>query len=153
MGAQYFLDIRGHNEGPYSFDQLASMWRDKIVSPETLYAVDGASAWQPLSVLFTGPAPPLIPAQSIPVAPAPQNMIIARRKDWFCAQCHTVGVPEWQTQGSFFIEIALYLLFCAPGLIYTIWRLTSKKRICPACHSTAIIRANSPAASQWVQIR
>jgi hypothetical protein len=53
-----------------------------------------------------------------------------------------------ETRGSFWIEIALWLLFCAPGLIYSIWRLTTKRKVCPNCGAEDLIPPTSPRAKQ-----
>lgn len=42
------------------------------------------------------------------------------------------------------MELALWLLFCAPGLIYSIWRLTTKKYVCASCKNSGIIPLASP---------
>jgi hypothetical protein len=56
--------------------------------------------------------------------------VAARR---ICETCGTVGRPKTYTKGNIWIELALWLLFCGPGLIYTIWRLTTRQRGCPVC--------------------
>ena len=58
-----------------------------------------------------------------------------------CTRCGTVGQPA--VRGSFAIELVLWLLFCAPGIIYTIWRLASPK-VCKACGGP-VIPVDSPA--------
>lgn len=51
-----------------------------------------------------------------------------------CSTCGALGKPTTRTKGSFLIELLLWVLFCAPGLIYSIWRLTSKERdVCASC--------------------
>jgi hypothetical protein len=148
MGAEYFLDINGQTEGPFSFEKVAGMWRDKLIRAETMYAVDGGAAWKPVASLF---GPTMVPPISAPPLVGPSKAL-AKRRDWFCTSCHIVCRPKKLTQGSFLMEICLWCLFFIPGFIYTLWRLTSKRLVCPACHSTAIIQACSPAASQFVQI-
>jgi hypothetical protein len=56
------------------------------------------------------------------------------------------------TRGSFAVELGLWLLFCAPGVIYSLWRLTSKRKCCPSCNSEAIVRADSPRGRQMVDL-
>jgi hypothetical protein len=50
-----------------------------------------------------------------------------------CPNCGHIGQPVLRTKGSFGLEICLWLLFIIPGLIYSIWRLTSKEKGCPDC--------------------
>lgn len=42
------------------------------------------------------------------------------------------------------MELFLFLLFIVPGLIYGVWRLTTKRKICPACGSVDLVPVNSP---------
>lgn len=65
--------------------------------------------------------------------------------------CAAADGPQKRTKGSFLVEVALWLLFCLPGVIYSIWRLTSKTLICPSCENEkTMIPASSPAARQYL---
>ncbi len=48
------------------------------------------------------------------------------------------------TSGSIAIEIVLWLAFLIPGLIYSIWRLTTRRDACAACGSAELVPENSP---------
>ena len=61
-----------------------------------------------------------------------------------CSNCGTIGKPITITKGSFFIEIILWLCFFIPGIIYTIWRVTTRENGCKACGATAMIPLNTP---------
>lgn len=61
-----------------------------------------------------------------------------------CTSCRTVGVPVTRVKGSFFIELILWLAFIIPGLIYSIWRLSSKALVCATCGQPTIIPLQSP---------
>lgn len=61
-----------------------------------------------------------------------------------CGACGTVGLGKSHTKGSFLIEVVLWLLFCVPGVIYTLWRLTSKTTVCRKCESPDLIPVSSP---------
>lgn len=61
-----------------------------------------------------------------------------------CTTCGYIGNPTRQTKGSFGVEIVLWLFFIIPGLIYSIWRLSSKQSVCPACKNPTLIPANTP---------
>ena len=50
-----------------------------------------------------------------------------------CTQCGTVGKPKMVPPGSFVVEFALWLLFILPGLIYSVWRVSTKRRTCRTC--------------------
>lgn len=63
-----------------------------------------------------------------------------------CTACGTEAQPKDVTKGSMGVELVLWLCFIVPGVIYSVWRLTSKHRACPACGSAQLIPINSPAA-------
>jgi len=64
----------------------------------------------------------------------------------FCADCGTEGKAKLQAQGSFLVEVFLWLMLIVPGLIYSLWRMSSKRKICPRCESQHLIPADSPMA-------
>lgn len=63
-----------------------------------------------------------------------------------CMTCGTDGPTKTQTRGSVFIEILLWICFLVPGLIYSIWRLTTRSKVCRACGAENIVPLNAPAA-------
>lgn len=42
------------------------------------------------------------------------------------------------------IEVILWLMFLVPGIIYSIWRLTSRHQACAMCGGTGLIPLDSP---------
>lgn len=50
-----------------------------------------------------------------------------------CSTCGTRGAPKRRTKGSTLLELFLWLCLIIPGLIYSIWRVTSREEVCPAC--------------------
>ena len=66
--------------------------------------------------------------------------------DLYCPNCGTVGRPKKVTRGSFLIELFLWLMFIVPGLIYSIWRLSTRASVCPACGAPNMIPTDSPKA-------
>ena len=62
-----------------------------------------------------------------------------------CTRCGSQAGARSVTRGSFFIEIILWLCFLIPGLIYTIWRLTTRHKACRACGSAELVPTDSPA--------
>lgn len=64
--------------------------------------------------------------------------------NYICTSCGSTVSPENHTKGSILIEIVLWLAFIIPGLIYSIWRLTSKQQVCPACKKPTLIPLNTP---------
>lgn len=61
-----------------------------------------------------------------------------------CRDCGTVGEPETVTKGSLAIEVVAWLCFLIPGVIYSIWRHTSRHDGCRACGSSALIPLDTP---------
>lgn len=66
----------------------------------------------------------------------------------FCPNCGHAGGSTSKTRGSILIEIVLWLCFIIPGLIYSIWRLTTRHKACPSCGAPNMIPANSPMAQR-----
>lgn len=69
-----------------------------------------------------------------------------REQAQHCLTCGTEGVPKDETPGSLTIELILWLCFVIPGLIYSIWRMTTRHAVCSACSSRNIIPTDTPAA-------
>jgi len=65
-------------------------------------------------------------------------------EEFVCSSCGYKGNPQARTKGNILIEIILWLFVIIPGLIYSIWRLTSKQKVCPRCSQDAMIPVNSP---------
>ena len=65
-------------------------------------------------------------------------------KQKICGSCGTIDNPKKHTKGSFLIEVILWLCFILPGLIYSIWRLTSKEVVCRTCKSKYLVPLDSP---------
>jgi hypothetical protein len=63
-----------------------------------------------------------------------------------CTNCGTHGKPRTHTKGSLVIEIMAWLLFLVPGLLYSLWRLSSRYRGCPSCGAPNMIPEDSPRA-------
>ncbi len=61
-----------------------------------------------------------------------------------CTACGAqTNMPQSQTRGSFIIEIILWLALIIPGLLYSLWRQSTRKKVCPACGSATLIVANT----------
>jgi len=61
-----------------------------------------------------------------------------------CGTCGTVGKPKRMTRGSFVIEVLLWLCFILPGLIYSVWRSSSRYSVCSTCGSLEIVGLDTP---------
>jgi len=71
-----------------------------------------------------------------------------RNKHIFCCNCGYEGKPKKETPGSLIIETLLWFMMLVPGLIYSIWRMSSKFHKCPHCNSKNILPSDSPMAKQ-----
>lgn len=68
-----------------------------------------------------------------------------------CTTCRYVGHPKTATRGSFVIEIALWLLFIFPGILYSIWRLSTRQSVCPKCNNASMIPVGTPRGQELLQ--
>lgn len=64
----------------------------------------------------------------------------------YCTSCGHEGKGRTRTRGSLLIEIVLWLCFLIPGLIYSIWRQSSKYKACARCGASTLVPVNSPVA-------
>ncbi len=65
-----------------------------------------------------------------------------------CTRCEQTGTAKTRTKGNFLIELILWLCFFVPGIIYSIWRISSREKVCRNCGSTEIVPADSPAGKK-----
>ena len=65
-----------------------------------------------------------------------------------CLECGTVGRTKTRTKGSILIELLLWCCFLVPGLIYSVWRMTTRQRVCKCCGSTRVVPITSPAGQR-----
>ena len=72
-------------------------------------------------------------------------------KEKLCTTCGHTGKTKLETKGSIGIELCLWLLFIIPGLIYTLWRLTSRYEACRKCKSSTVIPLDSPMAKNFMK--
>lgn len=70
------------------------------------------------------------------------------KQKFICTICGYVGFPKKVAKGSRAVEFILWLLFLAPGLVYSIWRRANKQNTCPACGNVKMIPVNTPAGQK-----
>ena len=61
-----------------------------------------------------------------------------------CTHCGHAGKPKTHTKGSLLIEIVLWLSFLVPGLIYSLWRLTTRQKVCRKCGTPNLVPTDTP---------
>lgn len=69
----------------------------------------------------------------------------------YCPNCGHIGTPKRYIKGSFLVELVLWLCFILPGLIYSVWRSTSRYKGCPRCGASNMIPVDSPRARQMMK--
>ena len=47
----------------------------------------------------------------------------------YCNNCGTIGKAKTRTKSSFLIEIFLWFMLIVPGIVYSLWRLTSREKL------------------------
>ena len=72
------------------------------------------------------------------------------KQQFVCTICGYIGSPKKVIKGSILIEIVLWLFLLVPGLIYSIWRLTTKCDVCPKCKNASMIPADSPTGQKLI---
>ncbi len=69
------------------------------------------------------------------------NQIKEDKKTIKCPNCKYEGVGKTFVKGSILIEIILWCCFLIPGIIYSIWRSTSKYKGCPQCGFQYVVKS------------
>lgn len=67
-----------------------------------------------------------------------------------CTACGSVGYTKNVMKGSMLTELFLWLFFLLPGLIYSIWRHTTRADVCSKCGSPTVIPVDSPIAKRYL---
>lgn len=71
--------------------------------------------------------------------------------EFICSNCGHLGDEKQVTKGSLGIEILLWLCFLVPGLIYSVWRLSSRYSACAHCEAPNLVPVDSPRGEQLVK--
>lgn len=72
-------------------------------------------------------------------------------KKFICTSCGGIGRPRTIIRGNFCIEIVLWLLFLVPGIIYSIWRVSTRIKVCPQCEKPSMIPIDSPVGQKLLK--
>jgi hypothetical protein len=75
----------------------------------------------------------------------------ANADDVVCTRFGHVGQRDHGQDGSCLVELLLWLFFLLPGLIYTVWRLTTSGKSCAKCGADEIVPADSPRGRQVIE--
>lgn len=66
------------------------------------------------------------------------------RDGMVCTTCGHHGRATRTTRGSIWIEVVLWLCLIVPGLVYSIWRLSTRADACTSCGGTTLVPEGSP---------
>lgn len=61
-----------------------------------------------------------------------------------CANCGSVDKTKLFTPGSILLEIVAWCLLLIPGILYSFWRLSGRRKVCAVCGSPNLVPAESP---------
>lgn len=64
----------------------------------------------------------------------------------YCTICGAWGQDRRIMSGSVGMELFMWVLLLVPGLLYSIWRLSTAYRGCTTCGAAQIVPPNSPIA-------
>lgn len=156
--SRYQVSRSGRVLGTYDEGEMIAKVATGQVLPTDFYWTAGMSAWlhvgkneewmrhAPRSASANQVPPPM---PSCPAAPARASRPTRSYPSgtMVCTQCGCTGT-ESHTKGSFMIELVLWLFMCVPGLIYSIWRLTTRGQVCSSCKSDRLVPASSPAGQR-----
>lgn len=68
---------------------------------------------------------------------------MSKIKEFACKSCGHIGeVKNSEKRGNFWIETILWTIYVAPGIAYSIWRRSAKKR-CVKCDGTSLVSLKS----------
>lgn len=79
-----------------------------------------------------------------PAPPPSRRRVTPHAPPEVCLECGSTAGTRRLTPGSIFIELLLWCMLILPGMIYTVWRLTARRRVCRRCGSARIVPADSP---------
>jgi len=103
-----------------------------------LLAIAAAIALIVLSLKIAAPKGPYLePGEDPPTRFIPTHV---------CSNCRTPIRPIERAEGSGVVELLLWLFFLVPGIIYSIWRASTRKPRCPICAAPHPIPIGTPAA-------
>ncbi len=72
------------------------------------------------------------------------------KKQFVCTTCGFVGKPVTITKGSIWLEIILWLALLVPGIVYSIWRLSTRYKGCPESKKDTMIPVDTPLGQKLI---
>lgn len=66
------------------------------------------------------------------------------KQQMICSNCGQISSGKTTVRGSLALEIVLWFFLLIPGIIYSVWRSSSRHKTCPACGSTNLVPLDTP---------
>ena len=140
---RYRIARAGKEINEYDLVTIRSYLASGSLKPTDHAWKPGMSDWKTLSELGIAAdiAPPPVPLN----APSRVGNVVQgdANSGMICSECGCVGFKE-EVPGTFAMEVCLYVVFCFPGIIYSVWRLMNKGKVCTSCGSRKLVPFNSP---------
>lgn len=71
-------------------------------------------------------------------------------RHFLCTQCGAeTSAPLKVPPGSAWVALALAVPFVLPGVVYTVWRYSMRRPVCPTCGHAQLIPGDAPLARTW----
>lgn len=83
----------------------------------------------------------------VPIAqtrPGKRDAAVIGKNAMICTTCGSIGTPHTITRGSFMMEVGLWILILLPGILYSIWRLTTRYKACMQCGGGDLVPVHTP---------
>ena len=68
-----------------------------------------------------------------------------------CTNCGHVGSTTTVTKGHFALEVVMWICFLVPGIIYSVWRLTTRQEACSVCGNVNLLPKAAPMAQKFLR--
>jgi hypothetical protein len=108
---RYRINLNGEERGPYTFEQLRSMWSSGYITADTLYWQEGMAEWEPIEKLQLDlPVQPVSrsqPSTSLQRIPPSSHYV------------HHTGRITTKARGSIFVAIGALMCFTGVILLFT----------------------------------
>ena len=79
-----------------------------------------------------------------------KGLKIFEGKKYICRSCGHIGKAGKRARGHTLVTIFLLICFIVPGIFYSIWRLTTKEKVCTVCGNANLIPVNSPVGQKII---
>ena len=140
----YVARADGKVIGKFSEEEFRAKISAGDLSPNDQYLGDGTRQWIRASEFPGATFPKPDPREQVlPGTAWPPSAKV-------CTNCGYVGNPISITRGEFAIDVLLWLFSLVPGIIYSVWRLTSRYAACPKCKAPNMIPVGSPVAQRFL---